>query len=319
MSEVPAIAIVNSSNPCRNSSDSVPSRVVSDNKFCLKSLSMKKIDLIKLKKNLEKALEVSQYLENISERCNKLYLAALLVQASIDVEETEGQMENVIGAIELLYKTCLNLFANANVGSLKSKFVKGGSTPSPKNSEDDVFGVYSNTVAPIPVRAHVPPKVCGLKLLKDSKVKDPGVVENSTVSGLCNKVRLLDMDNRNPAMSSPPIYVDSSASGGNVVMIDAQENNTYNTQWPNVHAPVFTTGSGLRMQPPPGFRNALPITHNTPFVYPLDITPFSGDCLKYCEFIENFDKYVAFSASFDGYRLLQLESFCSGEVKEIVL
>ena len=35
-------------------------------------------------------------------------------------------------------------------------------------------------------------------------------------------------------------------------------------------------------------------------------------------FIENFDKYVASSAPDDVYRLLQLESLCSGEAKEIV-
>ena len=259
-------------------------------------------------------------MDDISERCDKLYLEASLIQVSIDGEEIEGQIENVVGAIELLYKTCLNPLTNANVGSPKSKFVKGVSTPSPKNSEDDVFGLHRNAIAPIPVRAQVPPKVCGLKLLKDSKVKDPDVVENSAVSGLGDKVRQLDMNNRDPALSSPPspIHVDSSVSGGNGVMINAQENNTYDTQWPNVHGPMFTTGSGLRMQPPPGFRNALPITHNTPFVYPLAITPFDGDCLKYCEFVENFDEYVASSAPDDGCRLLQLESLCSGEAKEIV-
>ena len=69
----------------------------------------------------------------------------------------------------------------ANVGGPKSEFVKGVSTPSPKNSEDDVLGLYSDTVAPIPVRAHVSPKMVGLKLLKDSKVKDSNVAENPTV------------------------------------------------------------------------------------------------------------------------------------------
>ena len=81
-------------------------------------------------------------------------------------------------------------------------------------------------------------------------------------------------------LSPPPIYFDSFASGRNGVMIDAQENNIYDTQWPNVHAPVFTAGCGLRMQPSPGFQNVLPNTHNTPFVYPLTITPFNGDCFE---------------------------------------
>ena len=99
MSEVPAIAVVNSSSPCLKSSNSVPSRVVSDNESCERSLSMNKIDLIKLKMNLEKALNVSKSLEDISERCDKLHLAASLIQASIDDEEIEGQIENVIGAI----------------------------------------------------------------------------------------------------------------------------------------------------------------------------------------------------------------------------
>ena len=69
-------------------------------------------------------------------------------------------------------------------------------------------------------------------------------------------------------MSSPipPIHADSSTSSGNGVIIEAQESNTYDTQWPNVHAPVFTTGNGLKMQPQPGFQNALPIIHNTPFM-----------------------------------------------------
>ena len=30
-------------------------------------------------------------------------------------DDLEGQIENVIGAIELLYKTCLSLLTNANV------------------------------------------------------------------------------------------------------------------------------------------------------------------------------------------------------------
>ena len=321
MSEVPAIAttvailVSNRVIQCHW-------RVVSNNESCLRSLSMKKIELIKLKMELEKERKVSQSLEDISERCDKLYLEASLIQASIEGEEIKGQIENVVGAIELLYKTCLNLLTNANVGSSKSKFVKVISTPSPKNSENDVFGLYSNTVEPIPVRAHVPPKVLGLKLLKDSKIKDPDVVENPTVSGIGDKARQLDMDNCDPAMSSPQplllIHVDSSASGGNGVMIDAQENNTCDTQWPNVYAPVFTTDSGLRMQLPPGFQNALPITHNKPFMYPLAITPFNGDCLKYCEFTKNCDKYVASSVPDDGYRLLQLESLSSGEVKKIL-
>ena len=44
--------------------------------------------------------------------------------------------------------------------------MKDVSTPSPKNSEDDAFGLYSNAVALIPVRAYVPPKVVGLKYFK---------------------------------------------------------------------------------------------------------------------------------------------------------
>ena len=40
---MPAIAAVNSSNPCLSLSDSVSSHVVSDNKSCLRSLGMKKI------------------------------------------------------------------------------------------------------------------------------------------------------------------------------------------------------------------------------------------------------------------------------------
>ena len=91
--------------------------VVSGNESCLRSLSMKKIELIKLKMELERVLKVSQSLEDISERCDKLYLEASLIQASTDGEEIEGQIENVIGAIELLYKTCLNLLTNANVDS----------------------------------------------------------------------------------------------------------------------------------------------------------------------------------------------------------
>ena len=172
-------------------------------------------------------------MEDISERCDKLYLEASWIQASIDGEEIKGQIENVIGAIEQLYKTCLNILTMADVGSPKSKFMKGVSTPSPKNSEDDVFVLYSDTVAPIPVRAHVPPKMVGLKLLKDSKVKDSNVAENPTVSGLGNKVRQLDMDNRDPVMSSspPPLtHADSSASGGNRMMIEAEESNTYGAQ-----------------------------------------------------------------------------------------
>ena len=108
------------------------------------------------------------------------------------------------------------------------------------------------------------------------------MAENPTVSDLGDKVRQLDMDNRNPDMPSPPppIHGDSSASSGNGVMSDAQKSSTYETQRPNVHAPLFTTGSKLRMQPPPGFQNALPITHNTPFVYLFAITPFNGDCLN---------------------------------------
>ena len=201
--------------------------------------------------------------------------------------------------------------------------MKGGSTV--LHHQRTVRMMFLNCIviqfAPVPVRAHAPPKMCELKLLKDSKVKDPDVVENPTVSGLGYKVRQSDMDNRDPAISSsppPPIHVDSSSSGGNGVMTDAQGNNTYDTQWPNVHAPVFTTDNGLGMQPSPGFQNALPITHNTPFMYPLAITPFNGDCLKYCKLIKNLDKYVASSASDDGYRLLQLESLCSGEAKEVV-
>ena len=66
-------------------------------------------------------------------------------------------------------------------------------------------------------------------------------------------------------------------------MADVEKMITYDTLWPNVHAPVFTAGCELRMQPPPGFQNALPITHNTPFVYPLNITSINGNSLKYCE------------------------------------
>ena len=54
MLKMHAIAIVNSSNSCFDSSDAVSSRVVSDIESCLRSLSMKKIELIKLKMELEK-------------------------------------------------------------------------------------------------------------------------------------------------------------------------------------------------------------------------------------------------------------------------
>ena len=191
MLEVPASEVVNSSNLCLNSSDPMPSCVVVGNESCLRSLSMNKIELIKLEMKSEKALKVSQSLEGALERCDKLYLEASLIQASIDGEEIKSQIENVIGGIEQLHKTCLNLLINVKVGSPKSKFVKGVSTP-PKNSKDDVFGLYGNTIALIPVRAHVPSKVVALNLLKESKVKDPDVAENSIVSGLGDKVRQLD-------------------------------------------------------------------------------------------------------------------------------
>ena len=84
MSEVPASEVVNSSSPGLNSSEPVPSCVASGNESCLRSLSMKKIELIKLKMELEKALKVSQSLEDILERCDKLYLEASWIQASID-------------------------------------------------------------------------------------------------------------------------------------------------------------------------------------------------------------------------------------------
>ena len=57
--------------------------------------------------------------------------------------------------------------------------------------------------------------------------------------------------------SPPPIRVHSSACGKNGMMTDAQENITYDTYWPNVHTPVFTTGCKHEMQPPPGFQNVL--------------------------------------------------------------
>ena len=92
-----------------------------------------------------------------------------MIQTSMDSDKLEGQIENVVSAIELLYKTCLSLLTNANVNTSESKFVKGVCTPSPDNIDDDVFSLYSNTVAPVPVRAHIHPKMVGLKLLKDSK------------------------------------------------------------------------------------------------------------------------------------------------------
>ena len=55
MWEVPAIAAENSSNPCLDLSDSMPFRVVSDDKFGLRTLDMKKIEFIKLKMEIEKA------------------------------------------------------------------------------------------------------------------------------------------------------------------------------------------------------------------------------------------------------------------------
>ena len=70
---------------------------------------------------------------------------------------------------------------HASVSSFDSKFVKGVSIQSSNNSEDHVFGLYGNTIAPEPVKAHIPPKVVGLKLLKDSKEKEPDVAENPTV------------------------------------------------------------------------------------------------------------------------------------------
>ena len=50
----------------------------------------------------------------------------------------------------------------------------------------------------------------------------------------------------------------------------------------------------------------------------MPISCFDGDCLYYCEFIDNFDRYIAPYAIDDGYKLLQLESLCKGEAKDVV-
>ena len=122
------------------------------------------------------------------------------------------------------------MLTNANASSSESKFAKGVSTPLPDNNKNDVFGLHNKAVAPVLVRAHVHPKMIGLKLLKDFNVKEHDVAENSRVLGLGDKVRQLNIDNRDPAMPSPPpTRVHSSSSGRNNVMTNAQGNTTYDT------------------------------------------------------------------------------------------
>ena len=131
---------------------------------------------------IEKALKANKSLEDISEKCDRFYLEASLIQTSMYSDELDGKIEKVVvGTIKLLYKTCLSLLTNANFISSDLKFVKGVSTRLSDNSKHHVFGLYSDTVAIEPVEAHVPPKVFGLKLLKNSKEKERNVAENPTV------------------------------------------------------------------------------------------------------------------------------------------
>ena len=67
--------------------------------------------------------------------------------------------------------------------------------------------------------------------------------------------------------------------------------------------------------PPPGF---LPFGPTYAGVFPPAISQFDGNCLHFCEFMHNFDSYIAAYAPDDGFRLLQLESLCTGEAKEAI-
>ena len=73
---------------------------------------MKKIEFIKLKMEIEKALKVYESLKDISEKRDRFYLEASLIQTSMDSDELEGQIKNVASASELLYKACLPKFVN---------------------------------------------------------------------------------------------------------------------------------------------------------------------------------------------------------------
>ena len=132
------------------------------------------------------------------------------------------------------------MFKHVNVSSSESRFVKSVKYSSPDNSEDDISGLHNNTIAPVLVRAHFPPRVFGSKLLKDCNVKEHDVADTLTLSGLDYTVRPLKINNHDPAIPSPPsFHVDTSTSDRNNAMTHKYENIADDPYWPNVHRPVF--------------------------------------------------------------------------------
>ena len=61
------------------------------------------------KMEIGKTLRVNGSLEIISEKCDRLSLEASSIQTSIDSDEFEGEIDNVVIAIKLLYKICLSM------------------------------------------------------------------------------------------------------------------------------------------------------------------------------------------------------------------
>ena len=68
---------------------------------------------------------------------------------------------------------------------------------------------------------------------------------------------------------------------------------------------------------PPGFHGFTPAQ---PFLQhtSMPISCFDGDCLHYCEFIDNFDRHVAPYTIDNGYRSLQLEFLRKSNTKDVV-
>ena len=60
------------------------------------------------KMEIGKTLRVNGSLEIISEKCDRLSLEASSIQTSIDSDELEGEIDNVVIAIKL-YKICLSM------------------------------------------------------------------------------------------------------------------------------------------------------------------------------------------------------------------
>ena len=254
-----------------------------------KALSQLKINFIKLKISIRSHLKDKKDLTDLTRKCEDLYLELAILLDSLIDNEVAQHFQGQCDKIETLYEECCELLKEEERPTSPVQQVMVKEVEKKTKSK---FGLDDT-----PLNRNSQP----IEIAKNLEDLSLGEFTSAEIFGT--------PDVPGPSGGLHPPQEQTAPPVSNVGFSAPSAPTPFPPFYPLMNRPLGT------VPPPPGF---LPFGPTYAGVFPPAISQFDGNYLHFCEFMHNFDSYIAAYAPDDGFRLLQLESLCTGEAKEAI-